>query len=110
MPLRTDPQTSRNLVWLSYKALKADKQRPSPQSAAAFRQRFDRTFILRNSRDAFQNLLEEPHRRKNDPLNVLDYPEIPLRTFVTTRKISGGTTSRDGLGSRDGILSPCESP
>jgi len=52
-------------------------------------------------------------RRKDDLLKVLERPEIPLhtnasendlRTFVTKRKISGGTMSRAGRMARDTLL------
>ncbi|MFS8054219.1 transposase [Rhizobium sp. BR 317] len=52
--------------------------------------------------EALDKLLERLHRRKNELLKVLDHPEIPLhtnasqnalRSFVTKRKISGGTMS-----------------
>ncbi|WSH68225.1 transposase (plasmid) [Rhizobium ruizarguesonis] len=103
----------RDLVWRFYKALKAYKQNPCPQSAPAFRRRFDRIFTLRTGYEALDKLLERLHRRKNELLKVLDYPDIPLhtntsesalRTFVTKRKISGGTMSRDGRIARDTML------
>ncbi|NKK55489.1 transposase [Rhizobium leguminosarum bv. viciae] len=103
----------RDLVWRFYKALKACKQNPCPQSAPAFRRRFDRIFTLRTGYEALDKLLERLHRRKNELLKVLDYPDIPLhtntsesalRTFVTKRKISGGTMSRDGRIARDTML------
>ncbi|MGO8373287.1 transposase [Rhizobium ruizarguesonis] len=103
----------RDLLWRFYKALKAYKQNPCPQSAPAFRRRFDRIFTLRTGYEALDKLLEQLHRRKNELLKVLDYPDIPLhtntsesalRTFVTKRKISGGTMSRDGRIARDTML------
>ena len=57
---------------------------------------------MRTGYEALDKLLERLHRRKNELLKVLDYPDIPLhtnasestlRTFVTKRKISGGTMS-----------------
>jgi Transposase IS66 family len=110
----------RDLVWRFYKALKAYQQNPSPQSAPAFRKRFDRIFTLRTGYGALDKLLERLHRRKNELLKVLDYPQTPLhtnasendlRTFVTKRKISGGTMSRDGRVARDtmlGLLKTCQ--
>ena len=103
----------RDLIWRYYKALKAYKQNPNPASAPAFRRRFDRIFTLRTGYDALDKLLERLHRRKNELLKVLDYPDIPLhtnasesalRTIVTKRKISGGTMSRDGRIARDTML------
>ena len=92
----------RDLVWRFYKALKAYKQNPFPRAPPAFRRRFDRIFSLRTGYEALDKLLERLHRRKTELLKVLDHPEIPLhtnasendlRSFVTKRKISGGTMS-----------------
>src|SRR5690606_36676835 len=59
-------------------------------------------------------------RRKEELLKVLERPEIPLhtkasendlRTFVTKRKMSGGTMSRDGKLARDtmlGLMKTCK--
>ncbi|NTI42884.1 transposase [Agrobacterium rhizogenes] len=110
----------RDLVWRFYKMLKAYKQNPSPQAAPAFRRRFDRIFALRTGYEALDKLLERLHRRKNELLKVLEHPGIPLhtnasendlRTFVTKRKISGGTMSRDGRVARDimlGLMKTCQ--
>jgi hypothetical protein len=110
----------RDLVWRFYKALKAWKQKPSPQAIPAFRRRFDRIFTLRTGYDALDALLVRLHRRKAELLRVLERPEIPLhtnasendlRTFVTKRKISGGTMSRDGRIARDtmlGLMKTCK--
>ncbi|MDK4742633.1 transposase [Rhizobium sp. CNPSo 3464] len=110
----------RDLVWRFYKALKAYKQNPSPRAGPAFRRRFDRIFSLRTGYEALDKLLERLLRRKSELLKVLDHPEIPLhtnasendlRSFVTKRKISGGTMSRDGRVARDvmlGLLKTCQ--
>ncbi|MBB4571818.1 MULTISPECIES: IS66 family transposase [Rhizobium] len=110
----------RDLVWRFYKALKAYKQTPSPRAVPAFRRRFDRIFGLRTGYEALDKLLERLHRRKSELLKVLDHPEIPLhtnasenalRSFVTKRKISGGTMSRDGRVARDtmlGLMKTCQ--
>ena len=124
MPATTKEERSltmaRDLVWRFYKALKAYKQNPSPQSAPAFRRRFDRIFTLRTGYEELDKLLERLHRRKNELLKVLDHPGIPLhtnasenalRTFVTKRKISGGTMSRNGRVARDtmlGLMKTCQ--
>ncbi|MGV1768000.1 IS66 family transposase [Rhizobium rhizogenes] len=110
----------RDLVWRFYKALKAWKQKPSPQAIPAFRRRFDRIFALRTGYNALDALLVRLHRRKDELLKVLEHPYIPLhtnasendlRTFVTKRKISGGTMSRDGRIARDtmlGLMKTCK--
>ncbi|QAB00942.1 hypothetical protein DC439_24360 (plasmid) [Agrobacterium tumefaciens] len=87
----------RDLVWCFYKMLKAYKRNPSPQAAPTFRRRFDRIFTL---------VLEHP----NIPLHT-NASENDLRTFVTKRKISGGTMSRDGRVARDimlGLMKTCQ--
>lgn len=111
---------ARDLVWHFYKALKAYKQNPLPQSAPALRRRFDKIFTLRTGYEALDKLFERLHRRKHELLKVLDYPDIPLhtnasenalRTFVTKRKISGGTMSHDGRVARDvmlGLMKTCQ--
>nr|WP_234906426.1 transposase [Rhizobium rhizogenes] len=110
----------RDLVWLFYKALKAWKRRPLPQAAHGFRRRFDRIFTLRTGYAELDALLARFHRRKHELLCVLERPEIPLntnasendlRSFVTKRKISGGTMSRDGRVARDtmlGLMKTCK--
>lgn len=110
----------RDLVWRFYKALKAYKQNPSPRAVPAFRRRFDRIFSLRTGYQALDKLLERLLRRKTELLKVLEHPEIPLhtnasendlRSFVTKRKISGGTMSRDGRVARDvmlGLMKTCQ--
>jgi len=107
----------RDLVWRFYKALKAWKQRPSPQAVRGFHQRFDRIFAFNTG----YALLARLRRRKHELLRVLERPEIPLhtnasendlRTFVIKRKISGGTMSRDGRVARDvmpGLMKTCQS-
>ena len=103
----------RDLVWRFYKLLKAWKQNPSPQSAQGLRRRFVRIFTLRTGYTALDKLLLRLHRREHELLKVLERPDIPLhtnasendlRSFVTKRKISGGTMSRDGRVARDTML------
>ncbi|WP_245459588.1 transposase [Rhizobium sp. CCGE531] len=110
----------RDLVWRFYKMLKVWKQKPLSQAIPGFRRRFDRIFTLRTGYDALDALLVRLHRRKAELLRVLERPEIPLhtnasendlRSFVTKRKISGGTMSRDGRVARDtmlGLMKTCQ--
>src|SRR5690606_39750760 len=109
-----------DLIWRYYKALKLFCQHPSPCSIAAFRRRFDRIFAMRTGYQELDRLLLRLSRRKEELLKVLERPEIPLhtnasendlRTFVTKRKISGGTMSRDGKVARDtmlGLMKSCK--
>lgn len=113
-------ETMRDLIWRYYKALKAFRQKPSPGSIAAFHRRFDRIFSIRTGYQELDRLLLRLSRRKEELLKVLERPEIPLhtnasendlRTFVTKRKISGGTMSRDGKVARDtmlGLMKTCK--
>ena len=113
-------ETMRDLIWRYYKALKAFRQKPSPGSIAAFHRRFDRIFAMRTGYQELDRLLLRLSRRKEELLKVLERPEIPLhtnasendlRTFVTKRKISGGTMSRDGKVARDtmlGLMKTCK--
>jgi len=103
----------RDLIWRYYKALKAYRQQPSPVCPDAFRRRFDRIFAMRTGYQALDRLLMRLQRRKGELLKVLEHPEIPLhtnasendlRTFVTKRKISGGTMSFNGRMARDTML------
>jgi hypothetical protein len=109
----------RELIWCFYQSLKAWKERPSPQTAQAFRKRFDRIFTLRTGFVELDQLLVRLYRRKPELLKVLERPEIPLHTnasendiraCVTKRKISGGTMSEKGRRARDvmlGLMKTC---
>ena len=107
---------ARDLVWCFYKALKACKLEafhagmangiPSTGSTVSSQSAPD----MRHLDKLLERLL--PHGR-TELLKVLDHPEIPLhtnasendlRSFVTKRKISGGTMSRDGRVARDAML------
>lgn len=112
--------TIRDLVWRFYKALKVWKQQPSPQLITGFRRRFDKIFARRTGFTELDKLLLRLHRRKAELLKVLEHPYIPLhtnasendiRSFVTRRKISGGTISVDGRIARDvmvGLMKTCQ--
>src|SRR3712207_3408987 len=75
--------------------------------------RFDRIFQRRTGYVVLDRLLARLHRRKHEPLRVLERPGIPLRTngsendlraCVTKRKISGGAMSEAGRTARDALL------
>ncbi|WP_245424568.1 transposase [Sinorhizobium sp. BJ1] len=81
--------------------------------AAAFHKRFDRIFSLRTGYEDLDKLLARLSRRKDELLKMLERPDVPLhtnasesdlRSFVTKRKISGVTVSRDGRVARDTML------
>jgi len=103
----------RTLVWWFYRDLKAYKLDPDPKRARALRARFDRIFKRDTGYILLDRLLARLHRRKAELLRVLDRPEIPLhtngsendiRSWVTKRKISGGTVSDAGKAARDAML------
>jgi regulator of replication initiation timing len=106
-------ETLRELIWLFYKLLKDYQRRPSRRAANALGVRFDRIFSIRTGYVDLDKLLARLKRRKAELLRVLERPETPLntnaserdlRSFVTKRKISGGTVSRNGRQARDSML------
>ncbi|PSS64573.1 hypothetical protein C6558_13395 [Ensifer sp. NM-2] len=106
-------ETVRDLVWRFYRTLKSVRRKAPPGLAAAFHKRFARIFSLRTGYQELDKLLARLSRRKDELLKVLERPGIPLhtnasendlRSFVTKRKISGGTMSRDGRVARDTML------
>jgi hypothetical protein len=112
-------ELARTLIWWFYKDLKAYKLDPDPKRARALRARFDRIFKRDTGYILLDRLLARLHQRKAELLRVLDRPEIPLhtnasendiRSWVTKRKISGGTVSEAGKAARDtmlGLLKTC---
>jgi DNA-binding transcriptional MerR regulator len=110
----------RDLIWRFYKTLKAYRQKPDRRLALGLEARFDRIFAIRTGYGDLDKLLWRLSRRKAELLCVLERPEIPLhtnaserdlRSFVTKRKISGGTMSRDGRIARDtllGLMKTCQ--
>ena len=87
--------------------------RSRSKRAGALRARFDRIFKRETGCILLDRLLARLHQRKAERLRVLDRPEIPLRTngsendirsWVTKRKISGGTVSNAGKAARDAML------
>jgi Transposase IS66 family len=107
-------EVAKRMIWWFYGLLKEYKLAPSPQQAEVLRARFDR--IFKRSATGYvmlDRLLRRLFRHKDALLRVLDRPEIPLntnasendiRTFVTKRKISGGTVSDRGRDARDIML------
>jgi hypothetical protein len=107
-------EVAKRMIWWFYGSLKEYKLAPSPQQAVVLRARFDR--IFKRSATGYvmlDRLLRRLFRHKDALLRVLDHPKIPLntnasendiRTFVTKRKISGGTVSDRGRDARDIML------
>jgi hypothetical protein len=111
---RNAVEVAKRMIWWFYASLKEYKLAPSPGQAEILRARFDRIFKRRGTGYVMlDRLLKRLFRRKDALLRVLDRPEIPLntnasendiRTFVTKRKISGGTVSDSGRDARDIML------
>ena len=111
---RNAVEVAKRMIWWFYASLKEYKQVPSLEQAEILRARFDRIFKRRGTGYVMlDRLLKRLFRRKDALLRVLDRPEIPLntnasendiRTFVTKRKISGGTVSDNGRDARDIML------
>ncbi len=106
-------ELTRALIWELYKDLKLYQHDPDPKRARALRARFDRIFKRKTGYILLNRLLARLHERKAELLRVLDRPEIPLhtngsendiRSWVTKRKISGGTVSDAGKAARDAML------
>ena len=103
----------RSLVWAFYADLKRYQVTPTAQRATTLRRRFDRIFNRRTGFVELDQVLERLLFDKDDLLRVLDRPDIPLntntdesqiRSFVTKRKVSGGTRSDKGRQTRDAVL------
>jgi hypothetical protein len=111
---RNAVEVAKRMIWWFYRCLKNYKLAPSPEQAELLRSRFDRIFKrARTGYATLDSLLKRLHRHKDELLRVLERPEIPLntnasendiRTFVTKRKISGGTVSDKGRDARDVML------
>ena len=106
-------EQTRALIWGLYKDLKLYQHDPDPKGARALRARFNRIFKRKTGYILLNRLLARLHERKAELLRVLDRPEIPLhtngsendiRSWVTKRKISGGTVSDAGKAARDAML------
>ena len=97
-----------------YKALKAYKQHPCPQSKARIIRRFDELFQTKTCYMTLNLALRRLYQNKRELLLVLDRPEVPLhnnasesdiREYAKRRKVSGGTRSEAGRKSRDTFIS-----
>jgi len=103
----------KRMVWWFYGRLKLFKLAPTPQLADQLSAAFDRIFRRKTPYQSLNALLKRLAARKAELLRVLQRPEIPLntnasendiRSVVTKRKISGGTSSERGRQARDVML------
>jgi hypothetical protein len=107
-------EVARRMIWWLYGLLKNYKLAPNPERTEFLRARFRRIFRrAKTGYAALDTLMRRLLRLEDRLLRVLDRPEIPLhtnasendiRTFVTKRKISGGTASDNGRDARDVML------
>jgi hypothetical protein len=104
----------RSQLWELYADLKAYKEHLSPEKKIDLKARFDALFTIQTSFETLNQTLRRVHRNKAELLLVLDRPDIALHTNggerdlrdpVKKRKVSGGTRSDLGLGSRDTFMS-----
>ena len=93
-----------------YRDLKAYKEQPQPEQAAALTARFEALCAQRTGYPSINGVLNDMRGRQADLLRVLERPETPLhnngaesdiRDYVKKRKIGGGTRSDDGRRCRD---------
>jgi uncharacterized small protein (DUF1192 family) len=103
-----------NAVWQLYGDLKAYRLAPTPEQAAALRQRFDALVGRATCWPELNAALGRMADKKGDLLRVLDRPDLPLHTneaetafrdWATRRKISAGTRGELGKRCRDTFLS-----
>jgi hypothetical protein len=107
-------EVARRMIWWFYGKLKEYKLAPSPERAEILRAQFKRIFDrAKTGYAALDGLLRRLLRLEDRLMRVLERPEIPLhtnasendvRSFVTKRKISGGTVSEKGRQARDAML------
>jgi hypothetical protein len=107
-------EVARRMIWWFYGKLKEYKLAPSPERAEILRAQFKRIFDrAKTGYAALDSLLRRRLRLEDRLMRVLERPEIPLhtnasenaiRSFVTKRKISGGTVSENGRQARDAML------
>ena len=94
--------------------IKAYKESPDEKKKSLLEKQFDDIFIQETEFKNINKALQLIFKNKKELLLVLDRPEIPLhnnmsenpiRSFVTKRKIHGGTRSETGRNCRDTFVS-----
>lgn len=110
---RLAKETIQGRIWALYADLKAYARAPTPEARTELAARFDAIFTTKTCFATLDRLLKRLRAKKADLLMVLDRPDIPLhtngsegdiRTYVTRRKVSGGTRSDLGRDCRDAFL------
>jgi len=111
---REDIAKVREQIWQYYSALKDYKHQPCPVQADALRDSFDDIFTQKTHYEVLNQTLKRIYKNKDELLQVLTHPDIPLHTngsetdirdYVKKRKISGGTRSDEGRRCRDTFAS-----
>jgi hypothetical protein len=104
----------RDRIWKLYADLKAYARAPTLVAKVELKTRFEAIFTSKTGFVMLDRQLKRLHAHKADLLMVLERPDVPLhtngsendiRTYVTRRKVSGGTRSDVGLDCRDAFLS-----
>ena len=107
-------ESTRDKIWKLYDDLKAYKENPTEDDKTELENRFDDLFLEKSCFVTLKLALKRLYENKEELLLVLDRPEIPLhnnasesdiREYVKRRKVSGGTKSLSGRGSRDTFTS-----
>ena len=103
-----------NDIWNLYSKLKAYKKAPDEKKKSLLEKQFDDILTQETEFKNINKALQLIFKNKKELLLVLDRPEIPLhnnmsenpiRSFVTKRKIHGGTRSETGRRCRDTFIS-----
>jgi hypothetical protein len=101
-------------VWTLYRDLTAYREQPTPAAKAAIHAQFDTLCATVTPCEPLHQVLHSFQRNRDELLQVLDYPDLPLhnnrsendlRDMVKKRKISAGTRSEDGRRCRDTFIS-----
>jgi hypothetical protein len=111
---REDIEHVRDQLWELYADLKAYKLKPRKRQRPRLERAFDALFTQKTRYQGLNELLKRLHQNKEELLQVLERPEIPLHTndserdvrdYVKKRKVSGGTRSDLGRQCRDTFIS-----
>lgn len=104
----------RDEIWSLYADLKNFSDPSAEEQVEELAARFDAVFTQTTAYQTLNVLLKRLHKRKDELLLILKYPNIPLhnnlsegdiREYVKKRKISGGTRSDTGRRCRDAFAS-----
>ena len=107
---REDQAEIADAFWQLYRDLKGYKDKPRKRRRQQIERTFEALFQRRTSFESLNLALRRIYDNRVELLMVLDHPDLPLhnnsaesdiREYVKRRKVSGGTRSDSGQGSRD---------